>query len=388
MAELTARQARAAAVADDVARYEARFARAAGATHALAFAYARTALASILHAAGLQPGDEVVLSPLTCRVVPLAILSAGLRPLYADISAHTLNLDAACARNVIGERTRAVLFQHTYGWSAGVEEMAALARAKGLLLVEDCAQCLPGAGSDAPGTYGDAAIFSNNSGKPLPAGSGGIAILRDQGLATRVRADRDALRQRTEAASLVLRVENAARNRLPPMLYWSAYLMHRRLRDGEAGETLSVELKREIEDVALRINDRDAREGLRWLDRLEQVRRHRTMRCAEYADALGRISHVELVPDAGGALYYFPALVQDKPELLERARQERVQLIAWPITTPIYPVEDDAALHRYGYERHSCPVAEQTAQRLVGLPTDLTIDARHRAAVVALLAQR
>ena len=68
-------------------------------------------------ALGIGPSDEVVLSPLTCKVVPLTLLSLKIKPLYADVSADTLNLDPAAVRRAIGPRTRAILFQHTYGKS-------------------------------------------------------------------------------------------------------------------------------------------------------------------------------------------------------------------------------------------------------------------------------
>src|SRR5262249_42446204 len=111
--------------------------------HAVTFGYARHALINLLLCTGSRPGDAVVLSPLTCKVVPLALLAAGLAPVYADVSAGTLNLDAPRVADAVAARTGAVLFQHTYGNPAGVTAVAEVAAARSATLIEDCAQCLP-----------------------------------------------------------------------------------------------------------------------------------------------------------------------------------------------------------------------------------------------------
>ncbi|MDP9179659.1 MAG: DegT/DnrJ/EryC1/StrS family aminotransferase, partial [Gemmatimonadota bacterium] len=97
--------------ASSIEDFENTFAGVMRQPHAIAFAYARHALSLIVRGLGLCAGDEVVLSPLTCRVVPLALLSAGVRPVFADISADHLNLEGAGVERVWSPRTRAILFQ-------------------------------------------------------------------------------------------------------------------------------------------------------------------------------------------------------------------------------------------------------------------------------------
>ena len=119
------------ALARRVREYEERFAAVVGVEHALAFSYARVGLRAVLRALGAHPGDEIVLSPLTCKVVPLALLSLGLKLVYADISADTLNLDPDALEGAISPRSRAILFQHTYGSSTGIDQVAAVAARRG-----------------------------------------------------------------------------------------------------------------------------------------------------------------------------------------------------------------------------------------------------------------
>jgi dTDP-4-amino-4,6-dideoxygalactose transaminase len=371
-----------------VTTYETEFARLLGANHAITFAYARHALVSIFSAAGLRAGDAVVLSPLTCKVVPLALLSLNLKPVYADISATTLNLDPESVEKAIGPTTRAVLFQHTYGNSAGVEAVAQTAAARKVPLFEDCAQCLPHAKNGrSAGSWGKAAVFSNNLRKPLPSGSGGVAVTNDSGLARKIQQDRDRLPYRSRIAELMLRAEILIhKHLLRPSLYWPLFDLSRRFRNTYKSQPIDSQISREMTGTAMQVSEYQMREGSSWLPRLETIVAHRCLSSAEYAEAMRSIEKIEM--PCGGSeepLYYFPVLVDRKDELLRKARAKRIELIAWPLRLPIFPLEDESMMSAYGYEHDSCPVAESVARRLVGLPTDLSTRAEHREAVIALL---
>ena len=84
-------------------------------------------------------------------------------------------------------------------------------------------------------------------------------------------------------------------------------------------------------------------------------------------------------------LYFFPVLTLEKERLLDAARARHLELVAWPIRTPIYPVESESALPRYAYMPGSCPRAEELARCLVGLPTDFGAQERERKALIELL---
>jgi len=363
-----------------VAHWERRFAGWTAASDAVAFTHARTALAAVLRAAGLEPGDQVLLSPLTCKVVPLAILGAGLEPVYVDIDARTLNLDAARIADRVGPRTRAVLFQRTYGLGGGAGEALRTARAGNLFFVEDCAQCMPA--NDV--WIGDAAIFSNNPGKPLPAGSGGIVVVRDAGLAAAVRTRQSRLPVTGAVAAALSLAQAWARNRLlRPSLYWTAFDANRLIDASYRPRGRSVEIADEFDAAAGRIHDSQARAGIVWLERAAEIAAHRFACCDDYARLLGSL-HGPAVP-AGSSLYYYPVLVDRKDTLLERARRDRCEIVAWPISTPIYPVTDDAALGTYRYDTGACPVAEDVARRLVGLPTHPLVRPADRERIAALV---
>jgi perosamine synthetase len=373
---------------DFLAAYEDRFASLVRATRAIAFAYARHGLIGILSAAGLGPGDEVVLSPLTCKVVPLALLSLHLKPVYADIVADTLNLDAQHLQSAIGPVTRAVLFQHTYGNSAGAEEVAEVAKQNKIMMIEDCAQCLPYAGDDrSPGSRGQAAIFSNNLLKPLPAGSGGVAVTNDDELARKIREVRSQFLRCGKLEEIVLHAEVWLHKFvLRPRLYWPLFGLNAKFDPSYKTRPVEVEIADEITKKAHRVSDYQTREGARWLDRVAAIAQHRRLCCVEYRNALSGIKDLDLpAARTSQPLYYFPVFVRNKERLLEKARKKHIEIIAWPRKTPIYPVQRLGDLQRYGYEPGSCPVAEKVALKLVGLPTHEKITSSTQSRIIDLL---
>jgi perosamine synthetase len=356
--------------------------------HAIGFAYARHALSLIVRGLGLLAGDEVVLSPLTCRVVPLALQAAGVRPVFADISADHLNLDAAAVERAWSPRTRAILFQHTYGTSRGVADVASLARSRGVPLIEDCAHCLPGADvSEGPGTRGIASFWSNNLRKPLPAGAGGFALTSSQELANRVRAQRDEGRARGPSEELMLRVEAWGHRRLlSPRSYWFLYGLSRRVRGSSRARTLESAIRAEITSVPVRLSSRQAAWGLAALASVPRRIEHRRRLARLYHDAIAGLNHVRAMPaSANSCLYYMPILIEDKPRMLATARRHKRELIAWPISLPIFPIENREELAHCGYTDGSCPNAERTARSLCGLPLDIDTETGDVRAMVDLL---
>jgi perosamine synthetase len=370
------------------AALEHELARRLGVQEAVAFRFARHALIGLLEAVGAGDGDEVVLSPLNCKVVPLALQALGVKPVYADITADTLNLDPKGVAAMIGPRTRAILFQHTYGSPAGIEDVAAVASARQVVLIEDCAHCLPTASdSPSPGRSGLASIFSNNLRKPLPAGSGGFAATDDRALALRLRAKRDVSPSPPRSAELLLRAEMVIhRLVVRPRLYWPLFELSRWLTPYYRSRPVAAEIAAEIVDRAQQISEYQARAGLAAMQRIDEDARHRRQRCLDYVEALRGWNGLEL-PRADGSrpLYFFPVLVGDKDGLLRRARRRFIEMVAWPLRAPIYPVIDVRDLGAYHYEPGSCPVAEDVAGRIVGLPTDPHTGARERDLVVGVL---
>jgi dTDP-3-amino-3,4,6-trideoxy-alpha-D-glucose transaminase len=169
--------------------FEAEFAAASGARHAIGVGTGTDAIFLTLRALGIGPGDEVITAPVSAAFSGLAILMAGARPVFADIDPVRLTLDPEAAAAAVTPRTAAILPVHLYGQPADVPAFESLATRHGLALVEDACQAhLATCAGHPVGTRGAAGAFSFYPTKNLGAvGDGGAVVTNDPGLADRLR---------------------------------------------------------------------------------------------------------------------------------------------------------------------------------------------------------
>jgi dTDP-4-amino-4,6-dideoxygalactose transaminase len=173
----------------EVAAFEAEFAAWLGVDHAVGVASGTDAVLLALRALGVGPGDEVITVAHTAVATVAAIELAGATPRLVDIDPATYTLDPARLAAAITPRTRAIVPVHLYGAPADMDAVLAVARAHGLLVVEDCAQA-HGARyrGRMVGTLGDAAAFSFYPTKNLGAlGDGGAVATHRPEVAEQLR---------------------------------------------------------------------------------------------------------------------------------------------------------------------------------------------------------
>jgi dTDP-3-amino-3,4,6-trideoxy-alpha-D-glucose transaminase len=173
----------------EVEAFEAEFAAASGAAHAVGVGTGTDAIALILRGLGIGAGDEVITSPLSAAYSALAIMMTGARPVFADIDPARLTLDAGETERAITPRTKAILPVHLYGQSADMDALASIAARHRLAIVEDCCQAHLATANGRPvGTIGIAGAFSFYPTKNLGAlGDGGAVVTNDRALADRIR---------------------------------------------------------------------------------------------------------------------------------------------------------------------------------------------------------
>lgn len=169
--------------------FEAEFAAASGARHAVGVGNGTDAIALTLRALGIGPGDEVITTPLSAAFSALAILMAGATPVFADIDPDRLTIDPAAVEAAITPRTAAVLPVHLYGQAADLTRLGAIASRHDLVLVEDACQAHLATCEGRPvGTIGAAGAFSFYPTKNLGAlGDAGAALTNDASLADRLK---------------------------------------------------------------------------------------------------------------------------------------------------------------------------------------------------------
>lgn len=172
-----------------VEAFESACAEFLGSRYALAVANGTAALHLALLAAGVGPGDEVVLPSLNFVAAANAVSHTGALPVFCDIRGYDdLNLDPDSLETAVTPATKALLLLHYGGHPCDVEAVAEIADRHGALVIEDSAHA-PGASVSGRncGTFGLAGCFSFFSNKNLPIGEGGLLVTDDADLHGRAR---------------------------------------------------------------------------------------------------------------------------------------------------------------------------------------------------------
>src|SRR5271155_1826481 len=125
-----------------VAEFEEALAARVGAKYAVAFSSGTAALHGAAFAAGLKPGDEAITTPMTFAATANCVLYQGATPVFADVSADTLNLDPEKVAERITPRTRAILPVDYAGHPADLDAMLELAARHGLIVIGDACHAL------------------------------------------------------------------------------------------------------------------------------------------------------------------------------------------------------------------------------------------------------
>jgi dTDP-3-amino-3,4,6-trideoxy-alpha-D-glucose transaminase len=304
----------------EVEAFESEFAAASGAAFAAGTGNGTDAIALLLRAADVGPGDEVIVPAITAAYTALAVIATGASPVIVDVDDDTLTMDPeACARAVTA-RTRALVPVHLYGQAADMAALTAVAARHNLVIVEDCCQAHLATCSGTPvGTFGLGGAFSFYPTKNLGAlGDGGAAVTNDRGVAERVRRLRNG-----GQSSRYLHVEAGINSRLDEM---QAAILRARLPllDG-------------------------------W------TRRRRAI-ASEYRRSLQQRFRPVVERDSGHVYHLFPVRVSRRDELHATLAAAGVEtLIHYPV-----PLNQQPAFT--ACQAQECPVASRAAHELLSLP--------------------
>lgn len=170
-----------------VSRLEREFAARYGVGRAHACTSGSAAIHCAVAALDLEPGDEIITTPITDMGALTAILYQGQVPAFCDVDPDSYNVTAKTIEPRINERTRAVVVTHLFGTACDMDPIVALCRERGLRLIEDCAQAFDATYRGRPvGTIGDIGCFSFQQGKHMTTGEGGMVVTDDTSLARRI----------------------------------------------------------------------------------------------------------------------------------------------------------------------------------------------------------
>lgn len=159
-----------------------------GTRHALTVTSGTVALALAVHLLDLNPGDEVIVTPQTFKATADPLLGREVTVRFCDVEPDGLNLDVDALESLITERTRALILVHYGGRPAEMDRITALARRRGITVVEDCAHAFGAVyRGRRPGSLGDIGCFSLHSSKNITTlGEGGVLTFDRDDWAQRV----------------------------------------------------------------------------------------------------------------------------------------------------------------------------------------------------------
>jgi perosamine synthetase len=312
--------------------FEQRFAAQAGARLASAVSSGTAGLHLALRSIGVGEGDEVITSPFSFVASANAALYERARPVFADIDPVTLNLDPQAAAAAVGERTRALLPVHIFGYPADMPAFEQLAARHGLGVVEDACEALGAVHADGTPVGGRAspAVFGFYANKQLTTGEGGMITLSDAALKQRIDSERN-------------------QGRAPDM----GWLDHDRL------------------GYNYRLSDIACALGIAQLGRLGDMLDARARVAELYRQALAGVEGLQLpCPDSAGNKRGWFVFVAQLPADINRDDTVRALAARGIQSKPYLPAIHLMSFYRerFGHRDGEFPVCEEVARRSLALP--------------------
>lgn len=331
-----------------VKQFEEAFAAASGTKHAIALNSCTAALHIGLIAAGVGPGDEVVMPSLTFVAGAQCALEIGATPIFCDVDQSTLSISLETVAAVITPKTKVIIAMPYAGRPIGIAELVAFARERGIVVIEDAAH---GAGmldrGEWAGTHSALAAYSFYATKNLTTAEGGMLLTNDDAIAGRAHTlslhgmDRDAWKRYTDRGS------------------WRY-------------DVLEPGFKYNMPDIAAAL-------GLVQLGRLPQMQARREALVERYRRALEQIRGVECqtLPLHDGDRHSWcmfvvritPAFGISRDELIERLRN-------FNIGTSVHYIPTH---HFSGYRRFASPnlrVTDEISKEILSFPLFNTMTER------------
>jgi dTDP-4-amino-4,6-dideoxygalactose transaminase len=322
--------------------FERRFAEYVGARYAVAVNSCTAALHIALAAAGIGPGDEVIVPTMTFCATANVVIHLGATPVIVDVAADTLNMSPRSLEAAITPRTKAVIPVHLYGHPADLDRIGAIARAYHLLVVEDAAHAVAAEWCGRRiGSISAATAFSFYAIKNLTTGEGGMITTDDAEYAEKMRIF--SLHGITHDA-------------------WKRY-------SAEGSWYYEVAFP----GFKCNLSDIQSSLGLHQLARLEEMIRRRTELAARYAEGLSSLPEIErpsVRPGVRHAWHLYPIRLRlemlkiDRAKFIERLKAEGIGTSVHFIPLHRQPYYRD----RFGLTPADYPVADTAYQRLISLP--------------------
>ncbi len=313
---------------------EENFAKYIGVKHTVLVNTGTSALFLSLVALGIKDGDEVIVPAHTDFSTIEAIFYTGAVPRFIDIEENSFNMDPKKIKDLITEKTKAILPVHMYGQPANIKEISKIAKENSLFLIEDCCQA-HGAEFNGKkiGSYGDTGCFSFYVAKNMTVdGDGGIVVTNNDEIADKIRLLRNHGRK--------------------------------------------VKYKHEVLGYNYRFNEINAAIGLVQLKKLPEFVENRRKVAALYKEKLRGIPNITIPQEIHGkhAYHLFVIRTKKRDELLEFLENKGIQvLIHYPFPTHTQEGTIRTFKERTLPELPELPITEKITKEILSLPMHPTL---------------
>jgi perosamine synthetase len=318
-------------------RFEEMIAERVGAPYAIAVSSGTAGLHLLCRIAGIEPGDEVITSPISFVASANCFILEGGTPVFADVSPRTLNLDPEAVEAAITERTKAIVVVDMFGYPCELDELRAIADRHGLLVIEDAAEALGAVYKGGPiGSHGPSAVFGFYPNKQITTGEGGVVVTHSE-------------EERRQLVSL----RNQGRS------YEGGGWFHH----------VQVGFNYRWTDIQAAI-------GVAQLEKLDEILSLRRAAAERYTELLEDVGAASLVADDGDHVRsWFVYVVQlepgvDRDGVMESLRADGISTAEYVPCVHLQPYMREL----YGFSEGDCPVAEDASSRTLALPFHTGID--------------
>jgi perosamine synthetase len=331
-----------------IERFEELLAERVGAPYAAAVSSGTAGLHMLCHIAGVEPGDEVITSPVAFVATANCFIFEGGVPVFADVDPQTLNLDPAAVEDAITERTKGIVVVDMFGYPCELDELRAIAERHELWLIDDSCEALGAEYKGAPiGSHGVSGAFGFYPNKQITTGEGGIVTTHSE-----------------EERELLVSLRNQGRS------YDSRWFHHVRL------------------GFNYRITDIQAALGIGQLEKLDRILELRSAAAARYTELLHGIDGVEapVADDADHRRSWFVYVAKladgvDRDAVVQSLSAQGIEAGLYVPAVHLQPYMRET----YGFAEGMCPVAEDACSRTLALPFFPQLEAADQERVVAAL---
>lgn len=337
-----------------IAEFEKMVADYVGAKYAVAISNGTSALHAACFAAGIQPGDEVITTPLTFAASSNCVLYCGGTPVFADVDPKTYNIDPEDIRRKITDKTKAIIAVHLAGQPCDMDEIHKIAKEHDLIVIEDGAHALGSVYKGKKvGTLSDMTTFSFHPVKPITTGEGGMIVTDNEEFYKKMMLFR---------SHGITRDENLMTRNDGPWFY----------------QQLDLGYNYRITDIQCALGCSQMKKLDRFLARRKEI----VARYNEaFADCENIITPYQLPEtESGWHLYIVQVKNCDRKKVFEALREQGIAVNVHYIPIYMHPYYQE-----HGYKDVHCRNAEEIYSHIVSLPLYPTLTPEEQQYVIETL---